>query len=64
MPVAERPWKVNRGMADAAFMDEARGWDVNEVVFKEPMWCVTPPPRLLLLLLATPLLRLPQSSLC
>jgi len=38
MAVAERPWQVNRGMADAAFMDEARGWDVNEVVFKEPMW--------------------------
>jgi hypothetical protein len=24
--------------------DEARGWDVNEVVMKEPMWCVHPHP--------------------
>ena len=38
LPVAERPWKVNRGMPDAGFMEECVGWDVNDVVFKEPMW--------------------------
>lgn len=38
LPEAERPWKVNRGMPDAGFMEECVGWDVNDVVFKEPMW--------------------------
>lgn len=38
IPFKERPWNVNKPMADPAFMDEARGWDVNEVVFQPGNW--------------------------
>eukprot|EP00854_Cymbomonas_tetramitiformis_P007415 gene7415-8828_t len=38
IPQDIRPWKPNRTLPDPEFMDEARGWDVNEVVFREDMW--------------------------
>ena len=36
----ERPWNRNEPMDDAAFMEEARGWNVNEVVFQPANWKV------------------------
>ena len=38
IPEAERPWNKNEGMGDPQFMDEARLWDVNEIVFQGPNW--------------------------
>jgi medium-chain acyl-[acyl-carrier-protein] hydrolase len=41
LPEAERPWTPNSALpTDAAFQQECRGWDVNEVVFGEGMWGV------------------------
>lgn len=37
-PANDRPWVQQRSLADPAFMDEARGWDVNEVVFSKDMF--------------------------
>jgi hypothetical protein len=39
-PEADRPWNKNAPMADPAFMDECRGWNVNEIVFQEGNWKV------------------------
>jgi len=38
IPEQDRPWKQCRHMTGPEFMDEARGWDVNEVVFQPSMW--------------------------
>ena len=38
IPEAKRPWSKNGPMADPAFMDEARGWNVNEIVFQAANW--------------------------
>lgn len=38
IPESERPWNKNAPMADPAFMDECRGWDVNEIVFQASNW--------------------------
>lgn len=38
IPEADRPWSKNKPMADPAFMDEARAWDVNEIVFQPGNW--------------------------
>jgi len=38
IPESERPWNKNAPMNDPAFFDEARGWDVNEIVFQPPNW--------------------------
>ena len=37
-PEAKRPWSKNAPMADPAFQDEARGWNVNEIVFQPANW--------------------------
>jgi len=37
-PERERPWNKNELMDDDAFKEEARGWDVNEIVFQEANW--------------------------
>jgi hypothetical protein len=39
-PEADRPWNKNAPMADPAFMDECRGWNVNEIVFQDGNWKV------------------------
>eukprot|EP01043_Picozoa_sp_COSAG02_P096118 COSAG02_NODE_32431_length_516_cov_1.095923_1_plen_109_part_01 len=39
IPWAERPWTAQASLpTDAAFQQECRGWDVNEVVFSAGMW--------------------------
>jgi surfactin synthase thioesterase subunit len=38
LAVADRPWTSNAGMADEAFKEECKGWDVNQVVFSKQMW--------------------------
>ena len=39
IPEAERPWTAQALLpTDAAFQQECRGWDVNEVVFSAGMW--------------------------
>ncbi|KAK9842072.1 hypothetical protein WJX81_007166 [Elliptochloris bilobata] len=38
LPPAERPWRAQRGLSEAEFMEECRGWDVNEVVFTPALW--------------------------
>jgi len=38
IPENERPWNKNKPMADPKFMDECRGWDVNEIVFQGANW--------------------------
>ncbi|PNH10334.1 Linear gramicidin dehydrogenase LgrE [Tetrabaena socialis] len=38
IPLATRPWRPQRGLGDADFKDEMRGWDVNEVVFTPGVW--------------------------
>lgn len=42
IPVADRPWRPNKGMSDSAFKDECRTWSVNEVVFSDGMWMKGP----------------------
>lgn len=37
IPPASRPWRPNRGLCEEDFKDEAREWDVNEIVFTQ-MW--------------------------
>ena len=37
-PADRRPWTPQRTLQDPAFKDEARGWDVNEVVFSGDMF--------------------------
>ena len=38
IPLADRPWTPQKTLADPAFMDECRGWDVNEIVFQGSNW--------------------------
>jgi len=38
IPEADRPWSKNGPMADPAFKEECRGWDVNEIIFQESNW--------------------------
>ena len=38
IPVPDRPWRPQRGLDEAAFREECRGWDVNEIVFSAAMW--------------------------
>jgi len=38
IPEADRPWNKNRPMADPAFKEECKGWDVNEIVFVDANW--------------------------
>ena len=39
IPETERPWTPQASLpTDAAFQQECRGWDVNEVVFSPDMW--------------------------
>jgi hypothetical protein len=38
IPVEQRPWRQQRGLDEAEFKDECRGWDVNELVFSAAMW--------------------------
>jgi len=38
IPVKDRPWSKNVPMDDPAFMDECRGWNVNEIVFQGANW--------------------------
>ena len=33
IPLAERPWRQQRHLGEAEFIEECRGWDVNEIVF-------------------------------
>ena len=40
IPDKERPWNRNAPMDDPAFMEEARGWNVNEIVFQPANWKV------------------------
>eukprot|EP00922_Rhytidocystis_sp_ex-Travisia-forbesii_P013365 GHVS01020033.1.p1 GENE.GHVS01020033.1~~GHVS01020033.1.p1 ORF type:complete len:211 (+),score=83.44 GHVS01020033.1:574-1206(+) len=35
---SEPPWKPSEGMTDLQLREEARGWDVNEEVFKVDLW--------------------------
>mmetsp|Transcript_11428 Transcript_11428/g.70176 ORF Transcript_11428/g.70176 Transcript_11428/m.70176 type:complete len:356 (-) Transcript_11428:19-1086(-) len=37
IPSAERPWRANASLSEGEFKDEARGWDVNEMVFTQ-LW--------------------------
>ena len=34
IPEKDRPWSKNAPMDDAAFKEECRGWNVNEIVFQ------------------------------
>ena len=36
LPLTERPWTPNRGMGEAAFKEECRGWDINDAVLSTP----------------------------
>jgi medium-chain acyl-[acyl-carrier-protein] hydrolase len=38
LPLAERPWRPQRALDEAAFIEECRGWDISEVVFSPAMW--------------------------
>ena len=38
IPAEQRPWRRQADLGDDDFKDEARGWDVNEVVFSAAMW--------------------------
>eukprot|EP00922_Rhytidocystis_sp_ex-Travisia-forbesii_P054341 GHVS01080570.1.p1 GENE.GHVS01080570.1~~GHVS01080570.1.p1 ORF type:complete len:355 (+),score=75.82 GHVS01080570.1:1086-2150(+) len=37
-PPCQRPWSKSEGMSDTQLREEARGWDVNEEVFKVDLW--------------------------
>ena len=43
VPTRERPWTPNKGLDDAAFKDECRGWGVDEAVFAPHAWRVFEP---------------------
>jgi surfactin synthase thioesterase subunit len=38
LPEAERPWSKNTPMSDPQFFEEARGWNVNEILFQDSNW--------------------------
>jgi surfactin synthase thioesterase subunit len=38
IPDKDRPWSRNAPMSDAEFMEECRGWNVNEVLFQGNNW--------------------------
>ena len=38
IPAEQRPWRRQADLGDDDFKDEARGWDVNDVVFSATMW--------------------------
>ncbi|KAL4451499.1 hypothetical protein ABPG75_007161 [Micractinium tetrahymenae] len=38
IPWEQRPWRQQRGLNEAQFMEECRGWDVNELVFSAALW--------------------------
>ena len=43
VPTRQRPWTPNKGLDDAAFKDECRGWGVDEAVFAPHAWRVFEP---------------------
>lgn len=38
IPLNKRPWRQQRNLNEADFIDECRGWDISEVVFSTGMW--------------------------
>jgi medium-chain acyl-[acyl-carrier-protein] hydrolase len=38
LPLVQRPWRPQRALDEAAFVEECRGWDISEVVFSPAMW--------------------------
>lgn len=38
IPVEERPWRQQRNLNEADFIEECRGWDISDVVFSAGMW--------------------------
>lgn len=42
IPSGERPWRINSNLSEGDFKEEARGWDVNEMVFTQ-LWTTYQP---------------------
>jgi surfactin synthase thioesterase subunit len=38
LPPGDRPWRRQRELGEAQFVEECRGWDISEVVFSPAMW--------------------------
>jgi surfactin synthase thioesterase subunit len=38
IPFNQRPWRQQRTLEEADFIEECRGWDISEVVFSAAMW--------------------------
>jgi len=38
IPFNQRPWRQQRTLKEADFIEECRGWDISEVVFSAAMW--------------------------
>ena len=38
LPTSERPWRAQRQLGEAAFKDECRRWDSNELIFQDSLW--------------------------